>query len=178
MQIRFIWGLWTALSASALGAQMPADTIRLTLSMKTGQTDNPLTPCGNELLCGRCSPFGNRGALYPAGRVSLPGSQSRFAILYVLAIQYRRAITSGVDALARRRCITRTTTACLCGNRRHLLQTVMATVQASTSSSSTVLHWGVRRRMTCRTSDKKNAGFPAVRARKPAFKQVLWRLSP
>ena len=95
MQIRFIWGLWTALSASALGAQMPADTIRLTLSMKTGQTDNPLAPCGNELLCGRCSPFGNRGALYPAGRVSLPGSQSRFAILYVLAIQYRRAIRAG-----------------------------------------------------------------------------------
>ena len=35
MKKGFIWGLWTALSASALGAQTPADTIRLTLLADT-----------------------------------------------------------------------------------------------------------------------------------------------
>ena len=127
MQIRFIWGLWTALSAFTLGAQTPADTIPLTLSMDTIALDEVVvtehrTPVANsrwsdlhpvELV----TVAGSNGDLYKAlqtlpgiqvqgetGRLLVRGGSSEETQTYIDGLHVLKPYTStGVNSAARSR---------------------------------------------------------------------------
>ena len=127
MKKSFIWGLWTALSASALHAEMPADTIRLTLFPDTVTLDEVVvterrTPAANsrwsdlhpvELV----TVAGSNGDLYKAlqtlpgvqvqgetGRLLVRGGSSEETQTYIDGLHVLKPYTStGINTAARSR---------------------------------------------------------------------------
>lgn len=127
MKKGFIWGLWTALSASALGAQTPADTIRLTLLADTIALDEVVvTERRTPAATGRWSDMspvelvtvaGSNGDLYKAlqtlpgvqvqgetGRLLVRGGSSEETQTYIDGLHVLKPYTStGINTAARSR---------------------------------------------------------------------------
>ena len=127
MKKSFIWGLWTALSISALHAEMPADTIRLTLFPDSVTLDEVVvterrTPAANsrwsdlhpvELV----TVAGSNGDLYKAlqtlpgmqvqgetGRLLVRGGSSEETQTYIDGLHVLKPYTStGINTAARSR---------------------------------------------------------------------------